>query len=145
MSSRTTVAGTLAAVLACGSTLAAEGAGAMKKLKAKDWSVPGTEMEMKLIPAGSFTMGSPKSEMCRRDDEVQHRVRISKSFYMGACEVTQRQFYELMMPKDYDYEAWQFKRGPIADGAAYHFRPRPPGGRIMFRESAVGGKLTDLN
>jgi formylglycine-generating enzyme required for sulfatase activity len=145
MPSRATVAGTLAAVLACGSTLAAEGAGAMKKLEAKDWSVPGIEMEMKLIPAGSFTMGSPESEMCRRDDEVQHRVRISKPFYMGAYEVTQRQFYKLMMPKDYDYEAWQFKRGPIADGAAYHFRPRPPGGRIMFRESAVGGKLTDLN
>ncbi len=74
MSSRTAVAGTLAAVLACGSTLAAEGAGAMKKLEAKDWSVPGIEMEMKLIPAGSFAMGSPESEMCRRDDEVRIRL-----------------------------------------------------------------------
>jgi len=117
-------------------------AGDVKTLKPKDWTVPGVEMKMKLIPAGSFTMGSPTDEICRRGDEVPHEVKISKPLYMGAYEVTQRQFYKLMMPKDYNYKAWQYKRGPIADGAAYHFRPRPPGGRIMFHDSAVGGKLT---
>ncbi len=119
--------------------LADDDAAGMKTLTAKDWTVPGIALEMKLIPAGEFTMGSPKSEAHRRDDEVQHKVEISKPFYMGVYEVTQGQFYELMMPKDYDYKAWQYKRGPLADGAAYHFRPRPHG--IMFHDSALGGEV----
>ena len=126
------------ALLACSSARADDAAG-MKKLEAKDWTVPGIELEMKRIPAGSFTMGSPKIEAHRRDDEVQHKVEISKPFYMGVYEVTQGQFYKLMMPKDYDYKAWQYKRGPLADGAAYHFRPRPHG--IMFHDSALGGPV----
>ena len=59
-------------------------------------------MEMKRIPAGEFVMGSPTDERYRRDDEVQHKVRISKPFYMGTCELTQRQFYYLTIP-DYDF------------------------------------------
>jgi len=55
-------------------------------------------LKMKLIPAGSFTMGSPKTEPDRRDDEVQHKVTISKPFYMGIYEVTQKQYYDLMLP-----------------------------------------------
>ncbi|MBT7700823.1 MAG: formylglycine-generating enzyme family protein [Verrucomicrobia bacterium] len=126
------------ALLAC-STVRADDAPAMKTLTAKEWMVPGVELEMTLIPAGAFTMGSPKDEAHRRDDEAQHKVEISKPFYMGVYEVTQGQFYELMMPKDYDYKAWQYKRGPVADGAAYHFRPRPHG--IMFHDSALGGPV----
>ena len=131
------------ALLACSTALAADDAAGMKKLVAKDWTVPGITLEMKRIPAGSFTMGSPKNEAHRRNDEVQHEVKISKPFYMGVYEVTQGQFYKLMMPKDYDYKAWQYKRGPVADGAAYHFRPRPHG--IMFHDSSVGGAVELLN
>jgi formylglycine-generating enzyme required for sulfatase activity len=68
------------ALLACSTALAADDAAEMKKLVAKHWTVPGIKLEMKLIPAGSFTMGSPKSEEHRRDDEVQHEVKISKPF-----------------------------------------------------------------
>jgi len=123
--------------------LAADDVKAMKSLEAEVWMVPGIDLKMKLIPAGTFTMGSPKEEEHRRDDEVQHEVRISKPFYMGVYEVTQRQFYKLMMPEDYDYEAWQYKRGPLTHGAAFHFRKRPGG--IIFNDNAVGGPLTDLN
>ncbi len=70
-------------LLAC-SNVRADDAVGMKTLTAKDWTVPGIALEMKLIPAGEFTMGSPKSEAHRRDDEVQHKVKISKPFYMGA-------------------------------------------------------------
>ena len=97
--------------------LAADNVKAMKSLEAEVWTVPGIDLKMKRIPAGTFTMGSPKEEEYRRDDEVQHEVRISKPFYMGVYEVTQRQFYKLMMPEDYDYEAWQYKRGPLTHGA----------------------------
>ena len=138
MKTRTATAAVLAVLFAC-STARADDAEGMKTLEAEGWTVPGIELEMKLIPAGDFTMGSPKSEAHRRDDEVQHKVEISKPFYMGVYEVAQGQFYKLMMPKDYDYKAWQYKRGPVADGAAYHFRPRPHG--IMFNDSSLGGPV----
>lgn len=50
-------------------------------------------MKLVLIPAGEFLMGSPDSEAGRSKDEgPQHKVRITKSFYMGAFEVTQGQY-----------------------------------------------------
>ncbi len=54
------------------------------------------EMDVVLIPAGSFTMGSPPSERSRRTDETLHGVTISKSFKMGAREVTQAQYFTVM-------------------------------------------------
>ena len=45
--------------------------------------------EMVMVPAGSFTMGSPSSETGRSRDEVpQHRVTFSKDFAVGKFEVT---------------------------------------------------------
>ncbi len=45
-----------------------------------------------LIPAGTFMMGSPSGEPGRDNDETQHQVTISKSFYMQTTEVTQGQW-----------------------------------------------------
>ena len=57
----------------------------------------GVTMEVVLIPAGEFMMGSPKSEASRRSDEgPRHRVRITRAFYMGKHEVTQAQYVRLM-------------------------------------------------
>ncbi|MEE9419832.1 MAG: formylglycine-generating enzyme family protein [Desulfatiglandaceae bacterium] len=53
-------------------------------------------MEFVLIPAGSFTMGSPTGEPHRNRDEVQHKVTISKPFYMQTTEVTLKQWRALM-------------------------------------------------
>ena len=55
-------------------------------------------MKFVLIPRGSFTMGSPTSETGRNWNEKQHRVVISKSFYMGITEVTQGQWNKLVSP-----------------------------------------------
>jgi formylglycine-generating enzyme required for sulfatase activity len=41
-------------------------------------------------------MGSPKGEKNRKDDEKQHEVEISKAFYLGVYEVTQKQYREVM-------------------------------------------------
>ncbi len=99
----------------------AEEVSQMKALKAQSWTVPITAMEMKLIPRGEFVMGSPESERYRRKDEVQHKVKISKPFYMGIFEVTQRQFYYLTIP-DYNFVAWKFADGPLHVGGAFHHR-----------------------
>jgi formylglycine-generating enzyme required for sulfatase activity len=54
-------------------------------------------IKLVLIPPGEFEMGSPADEKDRASDEgPQHRVKISRSFHMGAYPVTQAQ-YELLM------------------------------------------------
>ncbi|HUV77754.1 MAG TPA: formylglycine-generating enzyme family protein [Desulfobacterales bacterium] len=54
------------------------------------------EMEFTLIPSGTFTMGSPPDEPYRGSSEVQHRVSISRPFYMQTTEVTLKQWQSLM-------------------------------------------------
>ncbi len=50
-------------------------------------------MTLKLIPAGEFMMGSPDDDKdAGIDEKPQHRVRISKPFYLGVYEVTQAQY-----------------------------------------------------
>ena len=57
----------------------------------------GVKMEMVLIPAGEFEMGSPHSDKAAPDDEKpQHWVRITKPFYLGKYLVTQQQWQAVM-------------------------------------------------
>lgn len=50
-------------------------------------------MELVLIPAGSFKMGSPARERSRHKHEGPlHEVTITRPFYMGAYQVTHEQF-----------------------------------------------------
>jgi len=56
----------------------------------------GVKLEMVLIPAGKFMMGSPGSEIGRVDNETQHEVTLTKPFYMGKYEVTQEQWQAVM-------------------------------------------------
>jgi formylglycine-generating enzyme required for sulfatase activity len=53
-------------------------------------------MKLRLIPAGEFMMGIPATDSHRRDNETQHRVSITKPFYLGVTEVTQEQFQKVM-------------------------------------------------
>jgi formylglycine-generating enzyme required for sulfatase activity len=57
----------------------------------------GVSMDLVLIPAGSFDMGSPDAEKDRDSDEGPvHKVQIAKAFYMGKYEVTQVQYLAVM-------------------------------------------------
>ncbi|MBI5724532.1 MAG: SUMF1/EgtB/PvdO family nonheme iron enzyme [Planctomycetes bacterium] len=54
-------------------------------------------MDMVLIPAGKFVMGSPEDEKERDKSEgPQREVTISRPFYMGIYEVTQEQYQQIM-------------------------------------------------
>jgi len=57
------------------------------------------------IPAGEFTMGSSGDEPGRHPDEVQHRVVISRGFYMSATEVTQGQWQRVMGSNPSQFDA----------------------------------------
>ena len=51
-----------------------------------------TKMAFALIPAGTFTMGSPSGEIGRQGREDLHEVTLTKPFYMGVFQVTQKQY-----------------------------------------------------
>ena len=53
-------------------------------------------MELVLIPAGKFTMGSPATEQDREEDEDQADVTLTKAFWLGKTEVTQGQWQQVM-------------------------------------------------
>ena len=53
-------------------------------------------MKLTLIPAGEFMMGSPDEEEGHSDDETEHRVRITKPFFLGVYEVTQAEYERVM-------------------------------------------------
>ncbi|MFB3789670.1 MAG: formylglycine-generating enzyme family protein [bacterium] len=54
-------------------------------------------LEMVLIPAGTFMMGSPADERGRTDSEWPlHQVVLTKDFYIGRYEVTQAQYQAIM-------------------------------------------------
>ncbi|MBN1548464.1 MAG: formylglycine-generating enzyme family protein [Syntrophaceae bacterium] len=58
-----------------------------------------------IIPAGSFKMGSPVGEPGRRDDEIRHKVTLTKPFYMQTTEVTNKQWKAVMTdcPSHFEY------------------------------------------
>ena len=68
----------------------------------------GDKIALRLIPPGSFVMGSPTTEPGRTAvSEVQHPVAITKPFYIGVFEITQKQYQNVMNAKPslfkYDY------------------------------------------
>ncbi len=50
--------------------------------------------ELILVPGGQFTMGAPRGEPGRRANEGLREVKLSKPFYVGLREVTNREFRE---------------------------------------------------
>jgi formylglycine-generating enzyme required for sulfatase activity/serine/threonine protein kinase len=56
----------------------------------------GVEMKFAWCPPGTFLMGSPAGEVERSDDELQHRVTLTKGFWLGIHQVTQAQWQAVM-------------------------------------------------
>ena len=79
-------------------------------------------MEFISIPAGSFTMGSPKKEKDRGDDEKQVKVTITRAFELGKTVVTQKQWIEVMGTTECP---WEEADEMFRDDDLYD--PAPPG------------------
>jgi formylglycine-generating enzyme required for sulfatase activity len=53
-------------------------------------------MKFVVVPPGQFPMGSPETEADRGADETQHRVEITRPFYLGVYQVTQEEYQKVM-------------------------------------------------
>jgi len=74
----------------------------------------GARLDLMLVPAGEFEMGSPPSET-NSEDEQLHRVRLMPPFYMGRTEVTQGQWTALVdgNPSKEQVEEEDVRRLPV--------------------------------
>ncbi len=54
------------------------------------------EVALRWCPPGTFTMGAPALEEGHFDDETQHRVTLTKGFWMGETQVTQSLWNKVM-------------------------------------------------
>lgn len=67
-------------------------------------------MKLALVPPGEFLMGSAETETGRQPKgEDQHKVRLTKPYYLAVCEVTQDE-YSLMMGDNPSYRAARLAR-----------------------------------
>ncbi len=69
-------------------------------------------MSFRLIPPGELTMGSNRYEVHHQDDEFEHRVRLTRAFYISAFETTQANFEQVM---GYNPSSYQGEDHPNAD------------------------------
>lgn len=65
-------------------------------------------MELVLIPAGTFLMGSPDSAGRDMEERPQHGVTLTRAYYMGKYEVTQAQWRAIMGNNPSYYQAPDF-------------------------------------
>jgi len=89
-------------------------------------------MRLVLIPAGEFMMGSPDSDKdALPNEKPQHRVRITRPFYLGKYEVTVGQFRRFVEANSYRTEAerdgkggygWDMKSGNFGQDARQNWR-----------------------
>ncbi|MGO8747823.1 MAG: formylglycine-generating enzyme family protein [Thermoguttaceae bacterium] len=92
----------------------------------------GVKMELVLIPAGEFMMGSPDSDDgAFAWEQPQHRVRITKPFYLGKYPVTQGQ-YERVMGKN---PSWFCKSGAGKDKIGETETSQFPVEQVLWEEA----------
>jgi formylglycine-generating enzyme required for sulfatase activity len=82
-------------------------------------------MSLVRIAAGEFVMGSPESEEGHSEVEPQHRVRITRPFYLGKYEVTIGQFRKFVEATGYVTTLERTKK------EGFGFDPQVPGIEIQ--------------
>ena len=102
--------------------------------RGEDYTLPYQRMAMVWLEAGSFTMGSPGEEANRRPDEGPRTVvRLGRGFWIGAYEVTQRQFTRLMGENPSEFEGPRRPVENVTTGEAAAFAER-----LTAREREAG-------
>ena len=103
-------------------------------------------MELVLIPAGTFVIGSPDSEAYRVPDEgPQHHVTLTKPFYLGKYVVTQAQWQAVMGSNPSFFQgdnlpveqvSWIDSHTFIVTGHSSEVRTGGKGGRCLVRTNS---------
>ena len=78
-----------------------------------------TSMTFKKISAGTFMMGSPRGEGYGGADETQHKVTITKAFYIQTTEVTQGQWKAVMSTEPWKGQIFGGKPAAVKEGTNY--------------------------
>jgi formylglycine-generating enzyme required for sulfatase activity/serine/threonine protein kinase len=81
-------------------------------------------MKLELIPAGEFLMGLAEGDREVADDDKvpQHRVRITRPFYLGAIEVTRGHFRQFVDGAGYRTEAERDGKGGYGFNGDYSLK-----------------------
>ncbi len=110
-----------------------------------------TKLVLRRIPAGTFLMGSHPSELGRGGDEAQRQVTLTKEFFIGVFQVTQKQWERVMgdWPSRFTNTAYRETR-PLENRSWDDIRGGTwPGGQpaaetFMHRIGARAGVAFDL-
>ena len=111
-----------------------------------------TKLVLRLIPPGSFMMGSPSDEPGRSSYEDLHGVVLTKPFYIGVFELTQKQWQLVMgdTPSQYKGDArpvenisYNTIRGSV-NGAAWPTHNQVDANSFMGRLRSKVNMLFDL-
>jgi formylglycine-generating enzyme required for sulfatase activity/alpha-tubulin suppressor-like RCC1 family protein len=85
-------------------------------------------LEMIWVEPGTFTMGSPVTEVGRNSHETEHNVTLTKGFYLGKYEVTQAQ-YEAVMSGN--------SEGLNANPSHFHGYPNRPVEKVSWEDAQI--------
>ena len=96
----------------------------------------GVKLEMVLIPAGEFLMGASDSDKdFHYGEKPQHRVRITKPFYLGKYQVTQEQWEAVMGSNPSRFKGPKHPVEQVSWDACQQFL-----GKLNAKFAAEGGK-----
>ena len=73
-----------------------------------------TKMVFRKIPAGTFTMGSPKDEISHSDrTETLHEVTFTNDFYIGVFELTKSQYSNIVWTAEQQTPGYAVKSSAV--------------------------------
>ncbi|MBO7106988.1 MAG: formylglycine-generating enzyme family protein, partial [Verrucomicrobia bacterium] len=80
------------------------------------WLSGAGDVDMIGVTPGTFTMGSPESELGRYGDETSHFVTLTQNYWLSKYEVTQKQYEAVMGTNP---SAYEFYRCPVESVSWY--------------------------
>lgn len=117
------------------------------------------KMVLRLIPPGTFMMGSPTDELGHNcagsshyGNETLHQVTLTKPFYMGVFEVTQKQYEQVMASNPSNWKestrpveqvSYNTIRGTV-NGAAWPAHNQVDANSFMGRLRSKANMMFDL-
>jgi formylglycine-generating enzyme required for sulfatase activity len=111
---------------------------------AKTFVNPHTQMKLVLLPAGEFWRGATEEDRVQgkisKAELPRHKVKLTRPFYLGTCEVTVGQFRAFVRDADYKTEA---EVGEKETAQGFNVATGQFDSKIRFTWQDVGWKQSD--